>query len=221
MTNDEPGRSDCIRQESSIREQLKRKSMPSSSRSLLILSDIHFGSLSGHADFGISDDPPKHVLSSAVSMKTSLVELLSGRTIDCILVPGDLTSKGTPTEFSECHAVLQSIASHVDVPPENMLHTFGNHDVNWRIAELDGDPLYAKAGVLLGSVMAPPVPHDFPGPVAGCGVYHRNDCRVYALNTAIENTPSQRYQHGKLGLEQLQWLQQFPGCWNSRENERF
>ena len=72
--------------------------------SLLILSDIHFGASAISEDFAINSEPPEHLIEGAISMKESLIEAIRNekKKIDAILIAGDLTTAGGPSEFKEC-----------------------------------------------------------------------------------------------------------------------
>jgi hypothetical protein len=78
--------------------------------SLLILSDIHFGRLAFSEDFALKNNPPPHKITNAVPMKRNLIDTLSGENIEAILVTGDLTSTGGPSEFQACHDCVIEIA---------------------------------------------------------------------------------------------------------------
>jgi len=75
--------------------------MPFLSSSFLILSDIHFGSLAVSKDFALPLNPPKHPVHGAVPMKEALIATVKKHAskLSGILVPGDLTSTATPSEF--------------------------------------------------------------------------------------------------------------------------
>src|SRR5688572_28345999 len=116
--------------------------MPASELSILVLSDIHFGSHAEHPDFA----PPGAELSGHVqypiSMKQHLLEtiLSAGVQIHAIFVPGDITSAACPNEFEACWAIIKEYGTALEVPAERIFHTYGNHDSNWRISSLaDGD----------------------------------------------------------------------------------
>ncbi|HSH69573.1 MAG TPA: metallophosphoesterase, partial [Deferrisomatales bacterium] len=146
---------------------------------LLVLSDLHFGRLAVSREFAPSGVPPPGLVSNAVSMKQSLVKTVAGETIDAILVSGDLTSAGSPLEFTGCMSVLAEIGEQIGVDRNRIVYTYGNHDVDSQISAIpDGlspappglKELYLRVGASVGHVVLPGLPYEEPGPVPGCGV---------------------------------------------------
>lgn len=178
----------------------------------LLLSDIHFGASSFSPDFALEKNPPKHQVSGAVPMKASLIEVLSGNDFKTILVSGDLTSTGGPSEFDACVKVVQEIAGNLSVPGENVFFAFGNHDVDWRISRLgteEGqvpDHLYFRIAGAVGPIFIQNKFSYKDGPTPGSGVFERNEFILYIINSGFFCSNNQNYRHGFLGSEQIEWL---------------
>lgn len=91
---------------------------------ILVLSDLHFGQFSICKEFALACTPPPGIMSGAVSMKESLIQVAQSENIDAILVAGDLTSCGSPQEFVGCMSTITDIAQRLDVSPENVVYTY-------------------------------------------------------------------------------------------------
>jgi len=181
---------------------------------LLILSDIHFGPDSCSKDFSNEDNPPKHLVIPSTSMKDSLIEIINKqhKQLDGIIVTGDLTSKGKPSELKGCFEKIIEIAKQVCVDNDNIFFTFGNHDIDWEIsklAELEKpvcDALYLEVAASFCQIYVSNRNCSSPGPVPGSGLFKRDKFEIYIVNSAYFSTHNQSYSHGKLGEKQFQWL---------------
>lgn len=179
----------------------------------LLISDIHFGPSAFSADFALKDAPPKHEISGAAPMKTSLIEALSGKNISLLFASGDLTSTGSPSELEQCSMTVIEIGSTLGIQNENIFFTFGNHDVDWKVSSLatvkggNKDPLYTKvAAEISGIFVSNPTPSN-AGPLPGCAVYERDNFILIVANSGYYCSHAQKYEHGMLGREQLKWLE--------------
>lgn len=192
---------------------------------LLLLSDIHFGD-SCSPDFSPKSHPPKHHVSGAVSMKQSLVQRMKGRQFAALLVAGDLTGSASPTEFVECKATVDEIASALNVRHADVFAAFGNHDVNWLISRLTEDPkeapdpLYGEVAALIGPHFVRSCDCSESGPVPGSGVFERDKFVLFVANSGFCSTHDQKYDHGMLGRKQLDWLATAMGRVNGRAKWR-
>jgi Icc protein len=99
---------------------------------------------------------------------------------DVLLVSGDVADHGLPEEYAEARAVL-------DGWPGPVLIGTGNHDVR--------EP-FVRA--LLG--------HDAAGPLTQ--VLEAADFRILMLDSLVAAPPGGRIDHGELGADQLDWLDQ-------------
>lgn len=196
----------------------KQKRTSQQSPKILILSDIHIGSLSNSEGFGktgaFSEDYYDKV---AERIHSSLV----GKDLipNLILVPGDLTSRGTPEEFSQCGILVRKISEKFGIEKGRALITYGNHDVDWRVGSIEEDSgqkrdLYCKLAALSGSLFAPGPPPCIMGPEVANGLYKFEDLSVIVLNSGIECYPHEgksghEYHHGKLNKKQLEWFENF------------
>ncbi len=180
---------------------------------LLLISDIHFGVSAFSADFAVSGSPPKHLISGAVLMKENLIDTLSSRTIDVLLVSGDLTSTGSPSEFKECYDTVSEIGRALRIRAEDTFFSFGNHDVDWRISSLANqkgappDDLYRHVAGALGDLFVKNPAPSSPGPLPGCATHERDQFLLIVANTGYRCAHDQKYSHGALGREQLDWLE--------------
>lgn len=179
---------------------------------LLILSDVHFGPSSSSAEFALEDAPPHPPLTGAVSMKKSLVDALAGREVSAVLVCGDLTSRGRPSEFAGCEKTILEVASDIGVPSNDVFFAFGNHDVDRRISGLadvgtgQADTRYYSVAASVGDMFVKNRTLSAEGPLPGCATFKRDGFTLLSLNTGYFCNGDQAYAHGVLGQAQLTWL---------------
>src|ERR1051325_2217278 len=182
---------------------------------LLILSDLHFCVFAVANDFAPAGSNLPHQIANAVSMRTSLLECLSQFDIDAVLVSGDLTSIAAPAAFIGTVEFVEQVRNHCELEPKDVFYTFGNHDLNWRISKLrdatekfGSDTNYARVAAEIGGLFVTNTECSILGPVPGSGLFHRDFLDVVLLNSAYYCTHDQSVEHGKLGQEQLRWLDQ-------------
>lgn len=186
---------------------------------LLVLSDIHLGSLSEISDFDLKKEiNPESVAREATAIKKALND--QGLKPNTILVPGDLTSQGTPQEFSECCTLVRRISEELGISASRVIITYGNHDVDWKIGNIEAAPgaqrnLYCQLGALTGSIFAPPSIPTQSGNEVGSGLYEFSDLTIIVLNSGrfcypLTAEQKHEYHHGKIGPIQLAWLRSLP-----------
>lgn len=183
--------------------------------SLLILSDMHFGSFSEFADVPGVQAIPENPRMDATPVTQKLVGSVrkAGIRIDGILVTGDLTSKARPSEFYECIAAVNEVRHSLGVEEKSVLYTFGNHDTDWVISRLadatdqrPSDHRYKDVAASVGAAFTNPNPDMSSGPVLGSGVIEYPTYRVIIANTGYYSTHDQQTKQGKLGRKQYDWL---------------
>jgi 3',5'-cyclic AMP phosphodiesterase CpdA len=182
---------------------------------LLLISDVHFGKLAATPEFALSGHNALHPIQGAVSMKKHLIQTVKGiiPIPQALLVLGDLTSIASPSEFrGSVHAVIE-IAGGVGINEENVIFTFGNHDVDWRICSLatptgqfPKDEFYNTIAAHAGNFFAENPPTFENGLLPGSGVFVNDDFELFVLNSGHFCVSDQDYRHGKLGEDQLKWL---------------
>jgi len=185
--------------------------------SFLVLADIHFGQFSGAPEFrldGIQQDGKR------LSLRDSLISTVRNLSTKptALFVPGDLTSIASPSEFKGCVETVLGIADAIEISRDSVFFTYGNHDTNWRICELgrkihptEGkfptDEHYNHVAATIGGLYVPKANCLQEGPVLGSGVYSSEGHIIFVLNSGFYCIAEQEYPHGRLGQEQLQWLE--------------
>lgn len=91
---------------------------------LLHLSDIHF------KEPDCLDPPTDPERPYRTRLKTDLVTLCTEKTVDAILISGDIAFKGHPAEFAMADAWLKELASASGCRPDRIYVVPGNHDVD-------------------------------------------------------------------------------------------
>lgn len=183
----------------------------------LVLADIHFGKFANSREFGLNQNTSGYAsskrLSSVDSLITTILKLEDKPT--AILVPGDLTSIASPSEFEGCIKLTIEIAKKLDISSDNIFFTYGNHDVDWRICALKNetagfstDHNYNHVAAMVGSLYTPVKNRIKEGPVPGSGVFRTEDHTIFILNSGFYCVADQIYRHGSLGSEQLKWFEE-------------
>lgn len=189
------------------------KNAPPNPIRLLLVSDVHFGALAVSPEFGLV--ATRHPIPAAVSMKDHMVETVSsGPRPQALIVLGDLTSIGSPSEFKGGVAAIQDIAKRTGIDEQMVVFTFGNHDVDWRVCALATsterfakDLHYNEIGARVGDVFVRNPPDFQQGPLPGSGVFEHPDFKLFVLNSGYFCFSEQDYRHGKLGKDQLSWFE--------------
>lgn len=176
---------------------------------ILILSDIHFGKYSEHPE--LRNTPLEQAFANSMAKGVSQVLHANSLNPELLLVPGDLTSVGSPMEFRGSSNLLTCIRDELGISEEKLVLTYGNHDVDWQVckvggAEGPGASAYRELGAMVGSLFARPPAPDISGPVPGSGVYKLDSIALIVLNSAIHCYDNQTYAHGRIAEAQLQWL---------------
>lgn len=184
----------------------------SDSRSILVLSDIHYGDLADRQILGrrnaITDE-------TATTVANEIGAALHKQNLSprYLVIPGDLTSRGTPGEFEDCSKLIEKIAQTLNIDAQNILITYGNHDVDWSICRIDTkfpehNMAYKNLGARVGSMYVHSSKPTIEGPYHGSGIFKFDDIEYIVLNSGIECYDSQSYKHGKITSSQFEWLKQ-------------
>lgn len=184
---------------------------------ILLVSDVHFGKLAACPEFALLGSSSVHPIQGAMPMKNHLISIVKGMLPipQALFAMGDLTSIASPSEFQGSVAALREIAEGVGISQKNVLFTFGNHDVDWRLCLLANpaeqfpkDDLYHYVAAHAGDLFVKN-PADFAaGPLPGSGVFRHENFTLFVLNSGSFCVSDQKYQHGKLGEGQLKWLEE-------------
>lgn len=189
---------------------------------IALISDIHFGKLSRTSEFSVPGEPIQDENTGGESLTESLVEVLKRENADYLCVAGDLTSIGSPQEFSYCEKAILSIAQKAGISEDRIVLGLGNHDVDWGIAELykkfpnSSNPefplelvkekyrLIAACASQYNVECIPKMNNDGPAPFSG--IVEAEDFVMFILNSGWCCTNDQSFSHGKLNADQLEWF---------------
>lgn len=192
---------------------------------LALISDIHFGELARTNEFALPGQTIKGETVGAISMSENLIQMLKKNKVQYLFICGDLTSRARPQEFYYCAEKIINIANGAGIPAENIVWGIGNHDVDWSITKLadgyknENPEICETAGhayrLLAVSAAAHaakqiPMPRE-KGPIPMTGVVETESFVAFVLNSALYCTHDQKFPHGKLGKEQLEWFQSTAG----------
>jgi predicted phosphodiesterase len=187
------------------------------------ISDIHFGQFSRTTEFSVPGEAIKDETKGGVSLKESMISVLRKNNVQYLFIAGDLTSKGSPQEFHYCEQEILYIAKEVNIPKENIILGLGNHDIDWKISgiynNLDkssfGDKFphdlvkekyqkIAASASLINMNSIQKLQHNGPAPFSG--ILELDDFVMFILNTGWCCTDDQKFSHGKLDKDQLEWF---------------
>lgn len=182
----------------------------------LVLADIHFGQLADSPEFRVGDTKTSEGSTMRVSRCDGLIAtvLKLPEIPTAIFVPGDLTSVASPGEFKGCVEITFRIADALNISHDNVYFTYGNHDTNWRICELGietvrfpADIAYDHVAATIGGLYAPVKNCIREGPVPGSGVFQSANHTHFSLNSGFFCAAEQTYRHGRIGKDQLKWIE--------------
>ncbi len=96
---------------------------------IAVISDLHVGDKARAKDFRISN------ADQAVDKdyKDNFLKFLKKHNIsaDYLIIPGDITNKAQPDEFSLASNIISEISKILRVKPNRVIFVPGNHDVDW------------------------------------------------------------------------------------------
>ena len=187
---------------------------------ILVLSDLHLGRYADSIELGNNGEFRRENYDLiAQRIKEALAR--ENCRPNLVVVPGDLTSIGSPDEFIGSSELVKTITEKLEDGSQSKIITYGNHDVDWKIGRVVSSnhterKKYCELGAIAGHIFAPSERPNIPGPIFGSGVYQRDDSTILVLNSGakcfpLSDTPEEReheYHHGELGFKQLKWLQE-------------
>lgn len=180
-------------------------------KSFLLLSDLHFGRDGFEPSFQKFREPESDSTECPIN---GIIEVARAQGVSGIIVPGDLTSIGAPSEFHGSAKTIQRIAKRLGIPDSCILHTYGNHDINWAIGKLAIDneknviePFF-KA---LASSLPEHIINEFSiplkkGPQPGSGLFKLSGVNIIMLNSSLGSQFEESFKHGSVCEPQLTWL---------------
>lgn len=177
---------------------------------IAIMSDIHYGKLAAYEDFSGGEEHLDVDAENAISMKDEIVKLYKEFKPEYLFLPGDLTSRALPSEFQKLEKLLLDINKKSGCDPV-MLYAAGNHDTQWHISNISDDPV--DKGELL-AIASIPFERNFSrkmqftkqANLPFAGEYEDERIHAVVLNTGYFSRSDEDYHHGKIGIEQLEWL---------------
>ena len=69
------------------------------------------------------------------SLKEGLIDVLKRETVDYMLIAGDLTSTGSPHEYTHCQNVLRDISSKAGIKSQNIVLVGNHRSIDWRMTK--------------------------------------------------------------------------------------
>jgi predicted MPP superfamily phosphohydrolase len=186
---------------------------------IALLGDIHVGILGRGKEFAVSGEINQDDTDGAASLIDGLITCLTQEKVDYLFVSGDLTSTGSPMEYTKCLEILQKISKSAAINSNNIVLSLGNHDVDRRISGIPEmhyagaksspkifDQIteqYQKIASCLGSQFLQENSFDVKGPAPFSGVIHRDSLHIFVLNSGWFCSANKNMSHGKLHEAQL------------------
>ena len=190
---------------------------------IVLISDVHFGKLSATKELSIPGESIEDETKGGVPLNGGFEAILEEQRPDFLFVLGDLTSTGSPVEYSRSIQQIYSAADKAGVLKENVVLVAGNHDTDrriskiaesWTEAEKVGYPLseaithYQLIAAGHGEAHAMHLVFEEKGPVPFSGIILRPDLIIYVLNSGWLCSHDVKTRHGKLDGPQLQWCKE-------------
>ncbi|MUP37009.1 metallophosphoesterase family protein [Labilibaculum euxinus] len=187
---------------------------------IALLSDIHFGKYSRTNDFTVPGELMISHSHGEKSLKCELISKLKEEQVEYIIITGDLTSIGSPSEFIHCKSAIKEIANSVGVKSEKVIICLGNHDIDWNISKLSAnytnstreiqneatDNYLAVAGSVANHWLLEMDNYDEKGPAPYSGVIEFDGIVFFALNSGWLCSEKDAVKQGKLDSLQLEWI---------------
>ena len=190
---------------------------------IVVFSDIHFGKFSRTTEFSVPGEDIQDKSKGEFSLEQGLIEVLKEMRPQYILLAGDLTSIASPQEFVFCEKKILSIADTIGIDKNNIICCLGNHDIDWKIADLynqheSGDNQTVECSrdryqrIAAGSSRfclesIKEAEAEKRGPAPYNGIYEAEDFIIVTLNSGWRCGKNQRYSHGEITKEQLDWFE--------------
>lgn len=187
---------------------------------IALLSDIHFGKFSRTNDFIVPGENPISNAHGEKSLKEELISRLKAEKVEFIIITGDLTSVGSPSEFNYCRLAIDEIAKKAGVSSKKVIISLGNHDIDWSISSLSSNHNNIQEHIqteiaenylsIAGSVANHWLPsmnnYKYKGPAPFTGVIENNDIIFFVLNSGWMCSQDLAQRQGKLADKQCDWL---------------
>jgi len=189
---------------------------------IALIGDIHFGKHSATAELAVPGEPLEDISSGAAPLLAGFTEIIKEEKVDYLFVAGDLTSTGSPVEYSRCLQKILEAANEAGIENKNVIICTGNHDVDWRISKLaegyikkpgDGFPaadlkrLYQEIAAAQGQICTKYSVFTEDGPAPFSGYIQRDQFIAFVLNSGWRCSHDEANRHGKLCDVQLRWLE--------------
>lgn len=192
---------------------------------IALISDIHFGRSAVNNEFSFRGESLELAeTKNAKPLFAGMVEILKPARPDFLFVAGDLTSSGNPLEFKYCHEKIAELAKSIGVGADNIIFCIGNHDLDWRISDIKSkypdtyieedveyiNQFYQKLSysvpdiIGLSSTMPSTVCDRYEIPITYIAEYE--ECVIFVLNSSHKSARDQKYKHGCLTTQQLDWF---------------
>jgi len=190
---------------------------------IALIGDLHFGKLSVTNEFSIVGEALEDVTNGGVPLRAGFEELIKDKELEFLFVAGDLTSSGSPIEYSKCIEMLYSMATTAGISNENVILSVGNHDVDRQISKIpdeikkiqgatypikEVEQFYQRIAASHGQYHATHLRFTVPGPVPFSGVLEKENVIIFTLNSGWLCSHQQEHKHGKLESAQLQWFRE-------------
>ena len=190
--------------------------------SIALISDIHFGQFSRTDEFSVPGEPIKDENAGGISLTESLISVLKENNAQYLCITGDLTSLGSPQEFSHCEETVLSIAEKAGISRDKIILGLGNHDIDWQISDLHlkfkdkpsdfphdlVKEKYREMAAKASLTNIENIPQaEKTGPAPYCGIVENKDFVMFVLNSGCHCTRDQSFSRGKLDTKQLDWFE--------------
>lgn len=184
-----------------------------------IISDIHFGKFSRTNELAVPGEDIQDNTTGAAPLLQGASDIFKQQSVKYLFIAGDLTSVASPQEYYYCEKKIVEFAKSSGIQTEDIIICTGNHDVDRKIANLANEcknddaqvkqivtEKYQRIAAATSSHILTDMEKPKNGIVPFSGIVAKEHFIVFVLNTGLYCSTQQQISHGKLGIDQLNWL---------------
>ncbi len=188
---------------------------------LLVLSDLHIGNEARSTDLCPHTSDKEGDVGRDRNFVDSFLAFIDANNetfsdLSALIITGDISNRAHPKEFELANKVIRRIANHLNIKDQGIFFVPGNHDVHWRVMELDPreywrkhryGPFKDQEGVLIERLTQARYGSLFEEPYFTAWI--DNDLCIIAINTASHDSPEKAVHHGLVPLVTIDTLKSF------------
>lgn len=195
---------------------------------IAVISDLHVGSAARALDLNPRPQDSRYAEKAYIESFETFARN-KGLKADMLVVPGDITNRASPDEFRLASTQLPKLAQALGVSRERIVFVPGNHDVDWKVLELDpGDksdfrlrqryqPLEQQE-CIFSEILSRAVQNKITASECFC-IWNFEPFLVVGVNSAYHDGPNDKVHHGLVPAHVLEALAAELGAYPRRKEQ--